>query len=127
MFRTLLGILALLMLIGIVIVYLFAGILHPPRTPVRVRRVEYELNTILKNVEQMRISIGLWSAIKECNGLDPFSKSKEQYKVRLIGTSVYLYSVGPDGQDDNGTIEYDPTNGEFSKGDIIKEISADNR
>lgn len=53
---------------------------------------------------------------------DPYSS--EPLKIRAhdstsAPSAVSCYSIGPDGRDDGATIEYDPTNGTISRGDII--------
>lgn len=48
--------------------------------------------------------------------LDPFSGKLLQYPLTREGHG--LHSVGPDGISQNNAIEYDPTNGAFSQGDI---------
>jgi hypothetical protein len=48
---------------------------------------------------------------------DYFSDSEFIYGVR--DNSFYLYSVGPDMQDDKTQVTYDPTNGTISPGDIL--------
>lgn len=40
-------------------------------------------------------------------------------------TAIRLYSVGPDGIDQRGALEYDPTNGTVSSGDIVRTIRVD--
>jgi len=37
-----------------------------------------------------------------------------------LGGKFIIYGVGPDGIDDRGEVEYDPTNGLFSSGDVIR-------
>jgi beta-lactamase regulating signal transducer with metallopeptidase domain/tetratricopeptide (TPR) repeat protein len=41
--------------------------------------------------------------------------------------SIYLYSVGPDGADQEGSATYDPTNGTISAGDIIRIVDVRDR
>lgn len=36
-----------------------------------------------------------------------------------------IYGVGPDGKDDRGALEYDPTNGTLSSGDIVRLVSSE--
>lgn len=38
------------------------------------------------------------------------------------GNQLYLYGIGPDGVDDKGTVEYDPSNGTISGGDLRRVI-----
>jgi len=51
---------------------------------------------------------------------DPFSEEP----IRCIPSEKYFtcYSVGPDQDDDLARIEYDPTNGTISSGDIIQRV-----
>ncbi|MCD6384554.1 hypothetical protein J7M23_02145 [Candidatus Sumerlaeota bacterium] len=48
---------------------------------------------------------------------DPFSN--QPLKYIFVGNRAKLYSIGPDLTDNNAKIEYDPTNGSVSTGDII--------
>ncbi len=50
------------------------------------------------------------------NPLDPFSGKLLPYSPTREG--YQLYSVGPDGTDQSGAVQYDPTNGTLSSGDI---------
>lgn len=52
---------------------------------------------------------------------DPFSDEDKGYLYISSEEGFALYSIGPDGQDDLGKIEYRPQNGIFSKGDIVAE------
>lgn len=51
-------------------------------------------------------------------GKDPFARGA---RLRMISTTDgrIFYSVGPDGLDDGLSVIYDPTNGTWSKGDIV--------
>jgi hypothetical protein len=51
---------------------------------------------------------------------DPFSSGPLRFTA--IGDSLLCYSLGPDRRDDHATIEYDPTNGTLSGGDIWTEV-----
>ncbi|MGF1572969.1 MAG: hypothetical protein ACFCU1_07840 [Sumerlaeia bacterium] len=42
-----------------------------------------------------------------------------------MNSQYIIYGVGPDGMDNRGTLEYDPTNGTFSAGDLIRYISTE--
>lgn len=46
--------------------------------------------------------------------LDPFTSASLR-----MSTGKQFYSVGPDKRDDGGTIQYDPTNGLVSSGDVM--------
>jgi len=50
---------------------------------------------------------------------DPFSDSGEHYIYKMNNGEILLYSRGPDGDDDQGLVEYDCNKGEKSNGDII--------
>jgi hypothetical protein len=56
---------------------------------------------------------------------DCFSPTSSPLKMMANTTSRTLiaYSVGPDGTDDHGRIEFDPTNGTNSTGDITAQLS----
>jgi hypothetical protein len=54
---------------------------------------------------------------------DLYAKDGSSYRVILRDGEWLVYSVGPDGKDDNATIRYDPTNGLESAGDIIRSMS----
>lgn len=51
---------------------------------------------------------------------DPFSSATLRY--RSDPSLFTCYSVGPDRRDNGGVVEYDPTNGTFSAGDIILRV-----
>lgn len=52
--------------------------------------------------------------------VDPFSKTNPlDFRMRVEGDRLEVWSVGPDGQDGGGFANYDPTNGINSVGDII--------
>jgi hypothetical protein len=53
-------------------------------------------------------------------GRDPFAASDATYQYDNPDTSWLVWSVGPDQADDHGKLIYDPTNGVFSKGDVIR-------
>jgi len=52
--------------------------------------------------------------------MDPFAKGP----MRFTSTPYFFtcYSVGPDGQDNEASIEYDPRNGTVSRGDILLRV-----
>lgn len=52
--------------------------------------------------------------------MDPFANGA----LRFIPTAdaLFCYSIGPDKRDDRATIEYDPTNGTISGGDILRRV-----
>lgn len=51
---------------------------------------------------------------------DPFSPGPLRFRPGVIWNSCY--SVGPDRQDNSAAIEYDPTNGTISAGDIVLRV-----
>lgn len=53
---------------------------------------------------------------------DAFSEKEDSLKLitQSDGLHYILYSIGPDKNDNKAEIEYDPTNGANSAGDIIK-------
>ncbi len=51
---------------------------------------------------------------------DPFSTGMPKYILR--GNGATLYSIGPDLSDNQGKLEYDPTNGVISPGDIAVSV-----
>jgi hypothetical protein len=51
---------------------------------------------------------------------DRFSPDGKIYKYESSKDGWKLWSIGPDGKDDKGKLEYDPSNGLRSTGDIIK-------
>jgi len=56
---------------------------------------------------------------------DPFAEPGPEYlKMRFTPdwSAIRLYSVGPDGIDDQGEFVYDPTNGTISEGDIVRTV-----
>lgn len=54
---------------------------------------------------------------------DPFPDFRLPLRVRHVNGGPFLvYSVGPDGQDQGGGVDYDPTNGTVSAGDIVVEV-----
>jgi len=53
---------------------------------------------------------------------DPFAKGNETLKLGVSEKNYWkTYSVGPDQEDDEAEIIYDPTNGTISEGDIVRE------
>jgi hypothetical protein len=56
--------------------------------------------------------------------LDPFLNRPLKILVAAGNTSTTLYSLGPDKTDQHAQIEYDPTNGTISAGDVIQRVSA---
>lgn len=55
---------------------------------------------------------------------DPFrAGSVSSFSYDPKSSPVIVYSWGPDGEDNRGAIEYDPTNGVRSIGDIICRVS----
>lgn len=58
----------------------------------------------------------------------PVGKAKNPYKYIKQGegenVQVTLYSYGPDKDDDNASVAYDPRNGARSNGDIVRPLSA---
>lgn len=57
---------------------------------------------------------------------DPF-KPEDALKHRGLSDGFECYSVGPDLKDDGGRIEYDPTNGTVSRGDIVTSFPTQRR
>jgi len=52
---------------------------------------------------------------------DPFARQPKPIQYELNGKSTWkLWSVGPDQKDDKATLEFDPTNGTISGGDLIR-------
>jgi hypothetical protein len=56
---------------------------------------------------------------------DPFGKRRERLRLLPWRKDVDLvaYSLGPDGEDDRAAIDYDPTNGTISSGDLVLKAS----
>lgn len=52
--------------------------------------------------------------------VDPFSPNQSTYKYALEGTTYRIWSVGPDGNDNGGTKEYDQFNNNDKTGDIVR-------
>ena len=50
---------------------------------------------------------------------DPFRKDGGTYTYYLLPNGWIVYSYGPDHQDDNGKVEWDPQSGSRGKGDIV--------
>ena len=59
-------------------------------------------------------------------GLTTYSLGSDAKDTRLLfregDAGLACYSVGPDGKDDGALIDYDPTNGTISPGDIVTEV-----
>jgi hypothetical protein len=51
--------------------------------------------------------------------LDPFEINDIPYFYKAAGNTWILYSIGPDMEDNAGSIEYDGNVGIFGAGDII--------
>jgi hypothetical protein len=52
---------------------------------------------------------------------DPFAPQPKPLQYELNGKSMWkLWSVGPDQKDDKAALEFDPTNGTVSAGDLIR-------
>lgn len=51
---------------------------------------------------------------------DPFAREASPIRYVPKGKDWLLYSIGPDQSDDKGGIQYDPTNGAVSRGDIVR-------
>ena len=58
--------------------------------------------------------------------LDPFAKDPIPYVLLIAPGEVMATSVGPDGILNRNGIQYDPTNGSISSGDIMTTIAANN-
>jgi len=63
--------------------------------------------------------------MKEGLPLDPFSNKSLLYIPEKM--PFVIYSIGPDGKDDAGSLEYDPTNGIESTGDILNIVPAERK
>lgn len=48
-------------------------------------------------------------------------------RFRAVDDSLVCYAIGPDKRDDRAAIEYDPTNGLFSAGDILVRVPRERR
>lgn len=55
---------------------------------------------------------------------DPFTY--KPMRISNTSTTIYVYSVGPDIEDNNAYISYDPTNGLKSSGDLFVSFYLDN-
>lgn len=53
--------------------------------------------------------------------IDPFTG--EPIRIKVDSAPAKLYSVGPDGTDQGGDVEYDPSNGTISAGDVVLRIN----
>jgi len=51
--------------------------------------------------------------------VDPFSGEPFRYRVAPDGSQYHLWSIGPDSEDQDGNLSYDPSNGSRSPGDIF--------
>ncbi len=58
---------------------------------------------------------------------DPFSSDGSSLRIRNREESLVIYSVGPNGEDDQGAFDYDPTNGVISPGDIRMSFSRERK
>jgi len=52
---------------------------------------------------------------------DPFGEGA-YLRSKNVGGSIVVYSVFPDRNDQNAMVEYDPTNGTISSGDMTLRI-----
>lgn len=67
-------------------------------------------------IESIRDNITTSGAILDLK--DPYSFSNEIRWFRK-NSQIFIYSIGPDKINDLGLLKYDPTNGSFSRGDLI--------
>lgn len=60
---------------------------------------------------------------------DPFSPTSAPLSLihDPVSDTMTVFSVGPDGRDDGGAVEYDPTNGVVSPGDLTVQIPREPR
>jgi hypothetical protein len=54
---------------------------------------------------------------------DPFMPDQVLRYRQISEGQIVVYSVGPDRRDQRGEIEYDPSNGAYSPGDITRHLS----
>ena len=53
-------------------------------------------------------------------GRDPYSPDEAPFRYEAKDDGWKVWSVGPDGKDDQGKVAYDSTNGAASAGDVIR-------
>jgi type II secretory pathway pseudopilin PulG len=97
----------------------------------RVSRVRQNLRVLADRMEAYRLDHGAYPSsltnLTEPEAHlafipgDPFSRAARARLLLLVEADRYrIYSVGPDRVDDGGQLFYDPTNGSYSRGDVIR-------
>ena len=56
---------------------------------------------------------------------DPYAVGRALRWEKMAGGKSVVYSIGPDGVDQRGTVDYDPTNGAKSAGDLVFRFTQD--
>lgn len=98
-----------------------------------VSRVKADLRSIHTGMEAYRVDWNIYPqklnlltkpvAYLSSIPYDVFNNDSEPIKIKMRDDNKYvIYSIGPDKTDDNAEIEYDPTNGFESSGDIFRVI-----
>ncbi len=91
---------------------------HTASLETRLARVQHDFRIMSHLFEP---SIADPTEVKYIMFHDPFSGDR-CYTMAYIDGWVVIYSVGPDGEDNGGTVHYDPTNGSLSAGDVVTRL-----
>lgn len=94
--------------------YWFLRYLYDRRTRMNLTRAAMEYLRDAKTAETARTKTG---RELESPWRDPMTG--EAFAINQTTTQTLIYSPGPDGKDQRGLMEYDPTNGVDSAGDIV--------
>jgi hypothetical protein len=84
-----------------------------------VSRVRADLRAIAASLEA---TADPGAEMSRVDRADPFGPKGARYGLLVRPNEIAVYSIGPDRQDDQALIAYDPTNGEASGGDIFRTV-----
>jgi len=111
---------ALLLLLPVACYYLFG----PTHCNFGAERTK--LSRVLSDFRQVKIQLAeleTTNSVLLSLPLDPFAKEPAPYILLITTNEIIAASVGPDAAFDNKWIQYDPTNGSISAGDVLTTIS----
>ena len=87
---------------------------RPSTIEAKIHRVRYDFRTYTNSLENDH---GFHMI-----GKDPFTRFESSYRTVISTGTIYVISIGPDLQYQTAKIDYDPSNGIVSRGDIYLKL-----